>query len=45
MHASTYAALLSGYGARPWQVALAEPVLTAAILEADLPVEEPVEGD
>ncbi|WP_228942956.1 HRDC domain-containing protein [Nocardioides sp. Leaf374] len=43
--AEAVAALLSGYGARPWQVALAEPVLTAAILEADLPVEEPVEED
>jgi ribonuclease D len=33
------AAQLAGYGARSWQIALAAPVLTAAILEADAPPE------
>jgi ribonuclease D len=36
-------AQLSGYGARSWQVALAAPVLTSAILEADAAPVEPAD--
>jgi ribonuclease D len=34
-------AALSELGARPWQIALAGPVVTTAILEADQPPPEP----
>jgi ribonuclease D len=33
---------LAGYGARPWQVEIAGPILVEAILKAEEPVEEPV---